>query len=42
MVEMEESRTPNTDHSVSAALRDLSESLARLADALDKLVDGCP
>ena len=42
LVETGESRTPNTDHSISAALRDLSDSLARLADALDKLADGCP
>jgi len=27
---------------VADALRDLSMALARLADALDKLVDGCP
>jgi len=30
-----ESRTPNTDHSVAAALRELSLCLARLADTLD-------
>ena len=33
--EMGESRTPNTDHSVAAALRELSVCLARLADTLD-------
>ena len=42
LVETGESRPPSTDHSVSATLRDLSDSLARLADALYKLVDGCP
>jgi len=42
LVDTRESRTPNTNHSVSAALRDLSDSLARLADALDKLPDRYP
>ena len=37
-----ESRTPNMGPTVADALRDLSMALARLADALDKLVDGCP
>ena len=35
LVETGESRTPNTDHSVAAALRELSLCLARLADTLD-------
>ena len=35
LVETGESRTPNADHSVSAALRELSVCLARLADTLD-------
>ena len=36
LVETGESRTLNTDHSVAAALRELSICLARLADALDQ------
>jgi len=35
LVETGESRTPNADHSVAAALRELSVCLARLADTLD-------
>jgi len=35
LVETGESRTPNTDHPVAAALRELSVCLARLADTLD-------
>ena len=35
LVETRESRTPNTDHSVADALRDLSIALARLANILD-------
>ncbi len=34
--EMGESRTPNMDHSVADALRELSVCLARLADTLDQ------
>ena len=35
LVETGESRTPNADHSVAAALRELSVCLARLADTFD-------
>ena len=38
---MEQSRTPNTNHSVAAALRELSVCLARLADALDQTDHTC-
>ena len=35
LVETGESRTPNTDHSIAGALRELSVCLVRLADTLD-------